>query len=389
MHSSGALTCEAPAHAVSDAITVAHVVLSLDLGGLERIVLDLLREGRKRGRRADVICLERPGTLAPQAEALGARVVCVDKMPGLRPGTIGRLAAALRRLHPEVVHTHQIGALFYAGPAARRAGVPLVVHTEHGKNYAQRRRTRWLGWLAGRYAARFFCVSADIAAEVTAGRIVPRRKIHVVANGIDTARFRAQGDARELRQELGIPAAAPVVGTIGRLSEIKQQDLLLRAFARISERLPEARLLLVGDGPLMGSLRQLAQDLGQAERVHFAGYQARPERYLQVMDLFALTSRSEGMPLAVLEAWAAGLPVLASDVGGLPELIDPGRNGHLFRSGDEAGLADGLYQLLRDREYARRLGTAGRQLVTDRYDVRHMAQAYDEHYRASLDIAGR
>jgi glycosyltransferase involved in cell wall biosynthesis len=364
-------------------LRIAHVVLSLDCGGLERIVVALAREGVKRGHQITVICLERPGMLAARVEDLGATVRCVHKRPGLRLGVVGRLRKILREIRPDVVHTHQIGALFYAGPAARQNGVGAVVHTEHGKHYASRLRTRWLGRLAGRYAARFFCVSKDIAEEAASHRIVPRSKIEVVANGIDTVSLCTEGDGRGLRRSLGAPEGAPIVGTVGRLNEVKRQDLLIRSIARI----PEAHLLLVGDGPLMGRLKELAADLKVDGRVHFVGYQTHPEAYLHVMDVFALTSRSEGMPLSVLEAWAAGLAVVASRVGGLPDLIEDGRTGLLFSLGDEQGLTTALRVLLADRERAGRMGEAGRACVRARYSLERMATDYETHYRDLLGAA--
>src|SRR5262249_8663095 len=139
------------------------------------------------------------------------------------------------------------------------------------------------------------------AAEVTAHGIVPARKVFVVPNGIDTSRFEKAADPAALRERLGFGPTVPVIGTMGRLSEVKRQDLLLDASPRRRPRLPEARLLLVGDGPMLSSLRAQAAQLGLEGAIHYAGYQPEPERYLQVMDVFALTSRSEGMPLAVLE----------------------------------------------------------------------------------------
>jgi len=287
-------------------------------------------------------------------------------------------------LAPHVVHTHQVGALFYAGPAARRSAVPLVVHTEHGKHYSVRRRTRWIGRLAGRFVQRFFCVSEDIAAEVRATRIVPARKLCVVPNGIDTRRFGSVEGAEATRASLGIPSEAPVVGTVGRLNEIKRQDILLEAFSRVHAKVPDAHLLVVGDGPLMSELRNLAQKLKVDDAVHFAGYQQRPEAYLAAMDVFALTSRSEGMPLVVLEAWATGVPVIASAVGGLPAMIDHDRTGRLFPPSDVESLASELRHLLTNRRERQRLGDAGAREVTDRYDVAQMARAYDRHYHQLL-----
>jgi hypothetical protein len=116
---------------MSKTLHVTHAVLSLDIGGLERIVVDLVREGQRLGQQVSVICLERPGVLAPQAEALKASVVCVGKRPGVQLGTGGAIRTVLRDLRPDVLHTHQVGALFYAGPAARTVGIPVIVHTEH------------------------------------------------------------------------------------------------------------------------------------------------------------------------------------------------------------------------------------------------------------------
>jgi sugar transferase (PEP-CTERM/EpsH1 system associated) len=355
----------------------------MDFGGLESAVLDLVREGPRLRQRAVVVCLERPGVLAPQVEAQGVRLACVQKPPGIHLGTFGQLRSLFLELGPDVVHTHQIGALFYAGPAAHRAGVPVVVHTEHGRHYEER-RTRWLGRLAGRRAARFFCVSADIAAAAEAYRIVRRRKLHVVPNGIDTHRFCDRGDGHPVRTALGIPPGSPLIGTVGRLCEVKRQDLLIRAFRQVRARLADAHLLLVGDGPWMGRLRELVASLGLTDRVHFAGYQPQPAPYLQAMDVFALTSQSEGMPLVVLEAWAAGVPVVATRVGGLPELVEDEQTGILVDFGDEAVLAHALGDLIADSSRARYMGEAGRDRVESRYSLRRMADEYQRHYNELL-----
>lgn len=364
-------------------LAVTHAVLSLDCGGLERIVLDLVREGQQLGQRVTILCLERPGTLASEAEALGARVDCVSKPPGLRLGIVRRLRDVLRERQPDVVHTHQIGPLFYLAPAARAIGVPVVVHTEHGKHYA-RAQTRWLGRWAARSATRFFCVSRDIADDVRVRRIVAADRIEVLANGIDIARFRPDGSAAAQRSALGIPAAAPVVGTVGRLDEVKCQDVLLRAFARLRQRVPDAHLLIVGDGPLRNDLRRLADSLELGGGVHFAGFQAQPERFLQVMNLFALASRSEGLPLAILEAWAAGVPVVASQVGGVPELIEQGRTGLLVPAGDVAALLESLMRLIENPQLASALSAAGQQRVEESFSLHRMAVAYHQRYCALL-----
>jgi glycosyltransferase involved in cell wall biosynthesis len=351
----------------------------MDLGGLERVVLDLVNQGRQLGQDVTVICLERPGILAPRVQAAGAQLLCVDKPPGIHLSTIRHIRSLLAKLRPDVVHTHQINPLFYTGPAARSLRIP-VVHTEHGKHYAAHRRTRLLGRLAGRFAQRVFCVSDDIAQEITTHRIASPDKVEVVRNGIDTRRFQEPADTDSLRQSLGIPLDAPVIGTIGRLSEIKRQDLLLRAFHDLRTNIPNAHLLLVGDGPLLSELRQLATTLGLDGSIHFAGYQPEPQQFLHLMNVFTLTSRSEGMPLVILEAWAAGVPIVASDAGGLPELIQHGQTGLLFPSGDVQALATAIGQMLTDPAYARTMAEAGLRRVESTYHARHMAETYHARY---------
>jgi glycosyltransferase involved in cell wall biosynthesis len=369
------------------ALHVVHVMLSMNVGGLERNVLNQIRQGPKLGQRISVICVERPGTLAAQAEALGAPVYSLQKRPGIRPVMIRKLKNLFRALAPDVVHTHQIGTLFYAGPAASLARVPLVVHTEHGKeNYAGRVQTRLLGRVASLFTHRFFCLTEDMASAVKQYKIVPRRKVRVIRNGIEVASYAQQYDVAATRHSLGIPLDAKVVGTVGRLTEVKQQDLLIRAFAAVKIRHPNAHLLLVGDGPLMHSLQGLSADLGISECVHFLGYQSVTAPYQQSMDVFALTSRSEGMPQAALEACVAGVPVVAPWVGGLPELVDHGRTGLLFPPGDQQSLVDALCEMLAYPDRARELGQAGKARVEAMFDVCTMAAVY---HRQFLDCLGR
>jgi glycosyltransferase involved in cell wall biosynthesis len=368
-------------------LKIVHVVLSLDIGGLERVVLSLVQQAGQLRQDVSVLCIERPGAMAAQFEALGVPVRCIGKKPGLKFSTIGKIKNNLEQQRPDVVHTHQIGALFYAGPAARKLEVPVVVHTEHGKHFERGVRIRVLGRWAARSAQQFFCVSNDIAHAVKTWRIAPDEKVAVVANGITTARPGGQSDNSALRRELGIPHGAAVIGTVSRLAEVKRQDVLLAGFSKIRTAAIPPHLVLVGGGPLESNLRNLAGQLGIAERVHFAGFQKNPEQYVQIMDVFALTSRSEGMPLSVLEAWAAGVPVVASRVGGLPELIQDGRTGALFDFGDTDALAHLFESLIGGSPRARQMAAAGQEYVRSRFDVSVMAANYQQQYERLLEGA--
>lgn len=370
-----------------DRLHVTHVVLSLDVGGLERNVVNQIRVADELGQRTSVVCVEQPGALALKAACAGARIVCLNKRPGLRGSVVLRMRSALRKLRPDVVHVHQIGPMFYAGLASLGLRLPLLVYTEHGRvEYANRQRLRWLGRAAFRFVDRFYSLTEDIAADAIAHGVVRPGKVHVIQNGIDVDAFRSSDGAAGVRQSLGIPADVPVIGTVGRLGEIKCQDHLIRAFARVRHGVPNARLLLVGDGTQRESLRELAKQLGLGELVHFAGYQEETAPYLHAMTCFALTSRSEGMPQAVLEAAMAGVPIIASRVGGIPEIIEHGQTGLLFSQGDEAELTAGLLELLRNRPRALRLAEFAQAIVADRFSIRRMASEYHDYYLQMLGL---
>lgn len=375
---------------------ITHGVLSLDVGGLERLVIGLVQTARQRGHRVSVVCVERPGHLAAEAEAAGAAVVSLDKPYGRHPEYIDRAASVLADLRPDVIHTHQIGATCLLGRAARRLAPPCipVLHTEHGNLFAGRPgwwrtfKARLLVRSAARMVDRFCCVSAEIASAVAWWRTVPRAKVELVPNGVPTDRGDDLPPPEMVRRSLGIPADAMVVGTVGRLVEVKRQDLLIRAVGRLRVRLPGVRLLLVGDGPERPRLEALAAGLGLSDRVHFAGYQPCPEQFLRAMDVFCLSSRSEGFPVSLLEAWAAERPVVCTAVGGIPNILTDCITGRLVPSGDEAALTDALADVLDDPAVAAGLGRAGRAEVATRYSLDRMGETYERRYRELIATPG-
>jgi len=357
---------------------------------LERLAIDLVRVGVRRGHVLSVVCIEHRGRLAEMAESAGARVYCLGKAPGRSQSTIEEAAALLGAISPDVVHTHQIGALWYLGKAARMAGKVATVHTEHSDHVRQSqgvwRKLRSSARLmeSAKLARRFCCVSDDVARGVRTMGLVASSHIRVVPNGIDVALYGERSPRAEIRREWKIPEGARVVGTLGRLNEVKRQDLLLLALAQLVRSHDDVWAVLVGDGPERLALEQLAAQQGIAHRVVFAGYQAEPQRFLAAFDIFALTSRHEGLPLALLEACAAALPVIAPDVGGIPSVIDHGRSGLLFPACDLPALTERLSQVLEDMPGARELGLEARDIVTQRYSLDAMADQYEKVYAEAL-----
>ena len=371
-------------------LRIVHGLLSLDVGGLERVVVSLVKSGVRRGQRISVMCVEKLGDFAKEVQTAGAEVISLGKPSGRHNEFISHAGAVLDRLTPDLIHTHQIGAAWYLGSAAAQRNLP-VLHTEHGNQFARvsggitRLKSRLFYGKTARVIDEFCCVSADIAAAVTRWRTVPRKKVKVVPNGIEICNGATGSDRETVRESLGIPFDAYVIGTVGRLAEVKRQDRLLRATVNLMTRHSGVRVLIVGEGSERNRLQELAFSLGISDRVCFAGYQSEPIRYLRAMDVFALTSQSEGLPISLLEAWTVGLPVVCTSVGGIPDVLIHKTNGLLVPNNEGPDLECALSHILELPEQAIRLGIAGRETVRVKYSLETMAEAYEKKYLALIN----
>jgi glycosyltransferase involved in cell wall biosynthesis len=284
-----------------------------------------------------------------------------------------------RREGIEVVHTHNPPPLLSAMPAALLAGVRRRVHTKHGAN-VYGRRALWAARGLVRALDALVAVSPQTADVARAKERVPEGRLHVVANGIPLASFHPDADARQrIRADLGIPGDAFVVGSVGRLVVEKDYPLLVRAMAPwLGERV---RLVLVGEGDARPAIEK-AIPAALARWVTLTGARRDVPAALAALDLFALSSRTEGLPLAVPEAMAVGLPVVATAVGGLPSVIVPG-TGTLVPSGDEAALGAALGAYIVDHAHARATGEAARTHALASFSLERMADAYECIYRGN------
>jgi glycosyltransferase involved in cell wall biosynthesis len=367
-------------------LAILHAVISLDVGGLERLVSALIRQGRRIGHDVSAVCTERLGRLAEAVKADGAQAYCLGKRRGEGAAFARRVTELLAQIKPDVVHTHQIAAAWGIGRAAAKLGIP-VVHTEHGNHFS--RSEGWLSdlkqallyRLAFRRIERVFCVSTEIADVMKRRRIAPSSKIAVVTNGVGLESFADLPSSEQARQTFGIPIDAFVLGTVGRLVEVKRQEFLLRGAARLRERIPNLWVLLVGDGPERCRLEGVAKELGLGDRCVFAGFQSRPEIGLRAMDVFALTSRSEGLPVSLLEAWACGIPIAAAAVGGIPDVVAHEKMGMLFEGGNEPEFCDAIERLFTDRELSAAIKRAAGKEVQEKFSHQQMMNTYEREYR--------
>jgi glycosyltransferase involved in cell wall biosynthesis len=352
-------------------LRVAHVTFGLDVGGLEKLLAEFARHADRERFDLHFVSLGHGGAVAEEVAAAGWPVTALGVPTGLRPGLAFRLARLLRRIHADVVHTHDDRPHLYGTLAGRLAGVRRIVHTRHGQGINLSRRQAALVHLAAGWVDRFVCVSHD-SARLAILQGVPARKVCTVWNGIDLARFPCTGPRPE----------GPAV-IVARLSPEKDHATLLRAAALAVRADSSFRLEVAGDGPCRTDLHRLAEELGLTGHVRFLGAVRDVPALLARAGLFVLSSLSEGVSLTLLEAMASGLPVVATRVGGNPEVVVEDETGLLVGPGDPDGLARGLLSLWQDPDRCRRLGGAGRARVERHFDVRGMVAAYERMYRGS------
>jgi sugar transferase (PEP-CTERM/EpsH1 system associated) len=359
---------------------VVHVVNSLAVGGLENGVVNLVDATATRFRHV-IVCMTADGPLharlRPEVE-----VIVLGKRPGQDPWALLRLVRLLRRLRPLIVHSRNWPAID-AIPAARVARVPLVVHGEHGREVADPegrnpRRKRIRRALAP-LVHHFVTVSADLRRWLIEDVRVPAAKVSAIHNGVDLSRFGRAGRL-ESRLRLDLPAEAVIVGTVGRLDPVKDQAGLIRAFAKVRSAHPEALLVVVGDGPCRAELEDVVAASGQGEHVRLLGNRDDIPAVMAALDVFVLPSIAEGISNTILEAMASGLPVVATRVGGNPELVEDGIGGALVPRQDPSALAAAIAAYVADPELRRRHGLASRQRATGHFSLERMAEAYANLY---------
>lgn len=338
-----------------------HVVDGLATGGLERFVCDLALSQHAAGQSVAVFSLNRTDGFRTELEAGGVEVIQGDKRGGFDRALIRRLRAVVRARGIELVHTHNFVPNYYAALAMLGLRCALV-NTCHnmGTRLAQR-RLRWLFRLSLLRTARIATVGEAARTHLVGAGLLPAARTVALDNGIPVQRFaRGEGARAAARELLGLALDAPVLGCVGRLVALKNHALLLGLLPQLRARFAGLRLVLIGDGPLRAELAQQVQTLGLGDCVHFAGDRSDVARLLCAFDVFVQPSRTEGLSIALLEASAAGCAIVASRVGGNPEIVAEGERGRLFESEDAAGLQAVLAELLADAGQRRRLGDAAR-----------------------------
>lgn len=375
----------------SERIRLLAFVTVFDAGGTERQVVSLA-QGIDRSRfDLRIACFKRSGAFLAELDAQDIPVIAfgIRSLHGIETMREQiRFIRYLRRERIQVLHTFNFYPNMFAVPAARLAGVPVIIATlrDMGVMWTpmQRRAQRWVCRMAHRVVANANAVRDQALLE----GYDPQRT-SVILNGLDLSRFAGTHDAEKERRELGLPPNVPVVAVFSRLNHrVKGIDCFLEAAGRVAAVHRDALFLIVGDGPIRKDLERLAHGLGMGDRVRFAGFRADIPRTMSAVTISVVPSRSEGLSNVLLESMAARLPVVATRVGGTPEVVEDGRTGLLVPPRSSEALAVAISALLADPRRAAAIGRAGRQHIETFFPLSRMLRETESLYGDLLGLRG-
>ncbi len=364
-------------------ISVCHLLPALPAHGAEQLLLDIVRHTDRERVRLSVCLISDLGTLVPEFEALGIPVAFLPKKGRTDLSIVFRLARFFRRNRFDVVHTH----LFTADLWGRMAGLlsPVFIvstsHTTRDPNIG--RLGRLLDKVLDRRNDAVICVSEAVRRYRVEEAGFDPKKLHLIENGIDLDRFQKTAPREEMERRLGLPPGRRWAVIVGRLVPLKGHRFLIEALSLLAKDFPDLGLLIAGAGEEEAALQAETEALGLSDRVVFLGLRRDIPDLLGLSELLVLPSSREGLPIVLLEALAASLPVVVTPVGGIPEVVEDGKTG-FFVTQEPASIASALRRILESPESSRAMGANARRLIEERYDIRSVARRYENLYRSLL-----
>lgn len=361
--------------------TILHVIDTTGPGGAETVFVELAVAVAKAGHRS-IALIRGPGWVQDTLQKHGIQTFVLDCKGSFNVRFLWQLIQLIRREQVDIVQSHLLGSNVYCALAGLVARVPVVASFHGGVDVASNER-----FLAAKFAVinrlsrAVVAVSEALARDLVERAGLSPRKIKVIYNGVDTSRF-ALPRTGDLRRRLALPEGAVLLGALGNIRPAKAYDVLLDAFARVAQARSDVHLVIGGEGKgrLFESLRAQCQRLGLESRVHFLGFVDDPAQYLSGLDVFVLSSRSEGFSIATVQALASSLPVVATRSGGPEEILVDGKTGWLVANENPEALANGLLAVLADMSKALQVASMGREDATKRFDISAMLKAYDALY---------
>ncbi|VAX34860.1 hypothetical protein MNBD_UNCLBAC01-1102 [hydrothermal vent metagenome] len=356
---------------------ILQVVLSLKCGGLEKLVIHLSEKLKERGHYVEIVCLGQKGELGEEAERKGIFVTSLNKNDGVDLKLLWRLKKIIKEKEIDLLHTHNMSPLIYGSLVARWVGIKMV-NTRHGR--ASHKTYRFIWNLTSRVVA----ISDDARTELLQHNFIEENKVKVIYNAINLSDFEFIKNIQfktQVWHDFGLQSDSLLIGIVARLSIEKDHKTLIKAFQRIAESSMDVKLLIIGDGQLKENLKSLVKKLNIENKVKFLGFRKDIPELINILDLFVLSSTMEGVSLTLLEAMAAGKPVIATNVGGNPEVVVDGDTGLLVPSGDPKKMAEAIIKILSDKELAAQMGNAGRKRVEKFFSLEKMVDKYEKIYQ--------
>lgn len=380
-----------------DKINVLHIIQNSKRGGVQLQLLNLLTAYDRQLINPTVCCLGVQDEVGSLMEKQGIDFVSLNVTRHYRFSSklIIDMYRLMKSRNIQVVRAHKYSASIYGRIAAWLARVPIIITSVHGNYHKDLRFERHVAnKLLSRITDRIVAMSESIRQDIIAHDHIEPSKIIVVRNGVDTELFSPAGTAGSIRNELGLGENETIIGFVGRLVPAKGLQYLLEAFAEMKKQIAGSKLLIVGSGQLMELLRGMVHEKGLKDDVVFAGERSDIPQLLAVMDIFVMPSIAEGLPNALLEAMAAGKPVLVTCAGGMGEVIQNGINGLVVPVSDPAALSEGLRRIAGDRGSAKKMGAAAREDILEHFSIRATARSWEDLYLSLLRgkgivVAGR
>ncbi len=364
-------------------LKVIHLVEDMKIGGAERVIADVA-EGLDRNRYdVRVWCITRGGDTADELTEKGIAVKILGISSYHNPLKILKLKRLLREAAPDIVHTHGYFASVIGRLSAQKAGVPVILTHVHSTYWDYKKRHVLMERKLSRFTHKIICCSKAVENFVRDFEKIGNEKTAVIYNGVEEERFCQRENTLSIRAEFGIDENAPIIGTVSSLTPPKGHEYLVQAASLVKEEFPSAKFLIVGDGPLRTKLEDLAKNLNIHPDILFTGTRKDVPKILSVMDVFVLPSSfREGLGIAIIEAMAAEKPVVATDIGGIPEAVQQGKTGFLVPPGDPGALAQAVIELLRNPEKAREMGKKGHIRFKEKFTRKHMLSEIDALYQS-------
>lgn len=360
---------------------VLHLLQGLYVGGLEYMVARLVNRLDRDRFLPSVCCFDKVGALQ-NSLCSDTKVTLLKRKPGTDLSYPFKLAKLLKQDKIDILHVHNSTAYFYGVLAGKLAGTKRIIYTEHARDVAPNFKSCVMDKVLSLMTDRIVVVAEFLKTNLVQREWFNPEKISIIYNGIDGAPFAGEFDRETIIRELGIASDAKIIGIVARLDPIKNHRCLISAMQKVKGHFPDAMLLVIGDGPLRSELEELAAAVELQESIRFLGTRKDIPQLLSVLDIFVLCSLSEGQPLTILEAMAAGKPLVATAVGGIPEVIGEGVDGIVVPSNDADKLADALLELLREERKRRVMGARAREKFAEQFTVERMVEKYEKIYES-------